>query len=88
VKRKQSTFYDEADSLSSFPFTNSAGVMTTCFKAERLFSKTSVRACIVSRKQQCTTGQYELSLSSKRQIDDMTPQAAEALSLLLMLVSF
>ncbi len=68
VKRKQSTFYDEADLLSSFPFTDSAGVMITCFKAERLFSKMSVRACIMSEKQQHTTAQYELSMSSKRQV--------------------
>ncbi len=50
VKRKQSTFYDEADLLSSFFFTDSADAMTTCFKAERLFSKMSVRACIASGK--------------------------------------
>ncbi len=68
VKCEQSTFYNETDSLSSFFFTDSADVMTTCFKAERLFWKMSVRACIVSRKWQCTTAQYELSMSSKRQI--------------------
>ncbi len=50
VKHEQSTFYDEADLLSSFLFTDSAGAMTMCFKAERLFSKMSVRACIVSGK--------------------------------------
>ncbi len=68
VKCKQSTFYDEADLLSSFSFTDSADMITTCFKAGRLFLKTSVRACIVSGKWQCTTAQYELSMSSKRQV--------------------
>jgi len=37
AKRKQSIFYNEIDLLSSFLFTDSAGVMTMCFKAERLF---------------------------------------------------
>jgi len=37
AKRKQSTFYNEADLLSSFSFTDSADAMTMCFKAERLF---------------------------------------------------
>ncbi len=68
VKCKQSTSYDKADLLSSFSFTDSAGAMTMCFKAERLFLKMSVRACIVSGKQQCTTAWYELSMSSKRQV--------------------
>ncbi len=68
VKRKQSPFYNEADLLSSFLFTDSADVITMCFKAERLFWKMSVKACIVSEKWQHTTAQYELSMSSKRQI--------------------
>ncbi len=68
VKCKQSLFYHEADLLSSSFFTDSADVMTTCFKAERLFWKTSVRACIASGKQQHTTAQYKLSMSSKRQV--------------------
>ncbi len=68
VKRKQSTFYDEADLLSSFSFTDSADMMTTCFKAGRLFLKMSVKACIASGKWQCTTAQYELSMSLKRQV--------------------
>jgi len=37
VKCKQSSFYNKADLLSSFFFTDPAGAMTTCFKAERLF---------------------------------------------------
>jgi len=55
VKHEQSFFYDETDSLPSSLFTDSAGVMTMCFKAERLFLKMSVRACIVSGKWQHTT---------------------------------
>jgi len=50
VKREQSTFYNKANLLSSFFFTDSADVMTMCFKAERLFLKMSVRACIASKK--------------------------------------
>ncbi len=68
VKREQSSFYNEADLLSSFSFTDSADAMTMCFKAERLFWKMSVRACMTSGKWQHTTAQYELSMSSKRQI--------------------
>ncbi len=68
VKREQSTFYNKANLLSSFFFTDSADVMTMCFKAERLFLKMSVRACIASKKWQHTTAQYELSMSSKRQV--------------------
>ncbi len=68
VKCKQSFFYNEADLLSSFLFTDSADAMTTCFKEGRLFWKTSVKACIVSGKWQRTTAWYELSMSSKRQV--------------------
>ncbi len=68
VKHDQSFFYNKVDLLSSFSFTDSADAMTTCFKAGRLFWKMSVRACIVSEKQQCTTAWYELSMPSKRQI--------------------
>ncbi len=68
AKCKQSPFYNEADLLSSFSFTDSADAMTTCFKAGRLFWKMSVRACIASGKWQCTTAQYESSMSSKRQV--------------------
>jgi len=68
VKCEWSLFYNEADLLSSFFFTDSADAMIMCFKAKRLFWKTSVRACIVSRKWQHTTAWYELSMPSKRQI--------------------
>ncbi len=68
AKREQSIFYNETDFLSSFLFTDSADAMTMCFKAERLFWKMLVRACIVSEKWQCTTAQYESSMSSKRQV--------------------
>ncbi len=68
VKRERSPFYNETDLLLSFFFTDSASVMTMCFKAERLFWKTSVRACIASGKQQRTTAWYELSMPSKRQV--------------------
>ncbi len=68
VKCEQSPFYHETDLLLSSLFTDSADVMTMCFKAERLFWKMSVRACIMSEKWQHTTAQYESNMSLKRQV--------------------